>query len=401
MSEPLPGARLLDAGPSGDDTIQSSRIAGRDYVEIHASARPDPSASGFEAQSLSACENLRRLIGLEGGSLRDIVAEKVFLSDIRSQVGPFDRIRREFMEGDGGAPALSPATTLVQQPPARPGQLLEIQAVAVLPGGSGRLISRRMEGLPPGASGRVVEVGELRHLYLAGVVGGTEGDGLDAYGQASSMFRCAEVCLGAEQIPFRDVLRTWIHLPDIDRTYADLNRARSEFFTQRGVRPAPASTGIQGVVYPPDRKCGLSLTTIVGRKRVPSRPVHAPTMNEAPSYGSDFSRGIAADLPDRRVIYVSGTASIDAEGRVVHVGDIEGQVDRMLLNVEEILAGQGTGYAGLVSAITYLKRPEFLEPFRRVAARRGLAERIPNSIVVAGVCRPEWLCEIEAVAVLL
>ena len=130
------------------------------------------------------------------------------------------------------------------------------------------------------------------------------------------------------------------------------------------------------------------------------RPIGAASMCEAPSYGSDFSRGMRVDFPDRSVIYVSGTASIDTKGQVVHVGNIEDQVERMLVNVQQVLAGQRAGYLDVVSAITYLKRPEYLEAFRSVAARRGLPGGVPNTICVADVCRPDWLCEMELTAIL-
>ena len=45
---------------------------------------------------------------------------------------------------------------------------------------------------------------------------------------------------------FRDVVRTWIYLREMDRDYGDLNRARREFFEARGIDPVPASTGIGG-----------------------------------------------------------------------------------------------------------------------------------------------------------
>ena len=64
------------------------------------------------------------------------------------------------------------------------------------------------------------------------------------------MFGVAEDLLQRAGLEFRDVVRTWIHLRDIDRDYADLNRARRAFFAARGIDPAPASTGIGGGPVP-------------------------------------------------------------------------------------------------------------------------------------------------------
>ncbi|MFH1566413.1 MAG: Rid family hydrolase, partial [Gemmatimonadota bacterium] len=86
-------------------------------------------------------------------------------------------------------------------------------------------------------------------------------------------------------------------------------------------------------------------------------------------------------------------------GQVVHVGDIEGQVHRMLLNVEQLLAGSGAGLGDVVRVTTYLKEPEFYSTFVRVCAERGFPADVPHTICHADVCRPDWLCEMELEAV--
>ncbi len=379
--------------------IQTARAVGRDLIELHICARPEPGPLGSEEQARSMYEALLRELRSQGARPADVVVEKVFLGAAARTEGIRD-IRREFYAGGGGAGAAAPATSCVGQSPAWLGQLCELQALVILPAGSAAVASRGIAGLPPGASGRVVEAGGVRLVFLSNLIGGSPGDGLDFSRQATSMFFQAEAALRREGLSFRDVVRTWIYLADIDRDYAALNGVRRQFFASRGVLPPPASTGIGGIPDLPDRACGLDLRAMTRPGTTGVRPIRAASMCEAPSYGSDFSRGMRVDFPDRSVIYVSGTASIDTEGQVVHAGNIEGQVDRMLVNVEQVLAREGAGYLDVVSAITYLKRPEYLEAFRSVAARRGLPGGIPNTICVADVCRPDWLCEMEVTAVL-
>lgn len=407
MSPASGSLRLLDRpsldaarGKEGAFPIRTARIRARSVTELHISAGPDADSGDFARQASSIYEGLLGELRSNGGSARDIVAEKIFFSDLRSQIRALRAIRRDFYEEGMTDGRAYPATTFIQQPPARPGRLCEVQVFALLPSGRGAFVSRPMEGLPAGASGRVIEPADGPHeVFLSGLTGGNRCDGFDFHRQASSAFRRAEECLHDEGLSFLNVVRTWIYLSEIDRDYAALNRARREFFSSRGVRVSPASTGIRGSLHPPDRICGLDLRAVGSKGKAGVRAIHAPTLNEAPSYGSDFSRGMRVDLPDRSVIYLSGTASIDSEGRVVHPGEIEGQVDRMLLNVEQLLAGQGAAYRDVVSAVTYLKRADDLGAFGRVAERRGFHAAIPNTIVVADVCRPEWLCEIEAIAV--
>ena len=58
-----------------------------------------------------------------------------------------------------------------------------------------------------------------------------------------------------------------------------------------------------------------------------------------------------------------------------------------------------TDFSDVVQVITYLKSSKNLELFLQVWDEWGLGG-LPNSIVEAGVCRPDLLCELEALAIL-
>jgi enamine deaminase RidA (YjgF/YER057c/UK114 family) len=124
-----------------------------------------------------------------------------------------------------------------------------------------------------------------------------------------------------------------------------------------------------------------------------------PTLNEAHEYGSSFSRGLKLVLPDKVVLFISGTASLDETGETVHFNDVRKQIERMLLNVQELLRPQGAEFTDVAQVITYLKSANHLETFRGIWQDWGLSG-LPNSFVEAGVCRPELLCELEAIAIL-
>jgi enamine deaminase RidA (YjgF/YER057c/UK114 family) len=125
----------------------------------------------------------------------------------------------------------------------------------------------------------------------------------------------------------------------------------------------------------------------------------SPTLNEAPEYGADFVRGMKVVESNKVALLVSGTASIDENGRTAHVDDFEAQADRMLVNLAALLRGQGADFADVVSAFTYLKHPTDAERLRRKLREAGF-EGFPHAIVIAPICRPELLCETEALAVL-
>ena len=79
-------------------------------------------------QAEIACERLSSLMAAAGGSLADVVKLTVFLTDMRFREA-FAAVRDRFF------PPPFPASTLVQVAGlAAPGLLVEVEAIAVLPG---------------------------------------------------------------------------------------------------------------------------------------------------------------------------------------------------------------------------------------------------------------------------
>jgi enamine deaminase RidA (YjgF/YER057c/UK114 family) len=113
-------------------------------------------------------------------------------------------------------------------------------------------------------------------------------------------------------------------------------------------------------------------------------------------YGVAFERGTRIAFADRSHHYISGTASIDATGSVVHQGDVLRQLDRAIENVDALLRSGQAGLADMMHLTVYLRDPT---DFARVEG--SLAERfggLPRLVVQGAVCRPEWLIEVEGIA---
>jgi enamine deaminase RidA (YjgF/YER057c/UK114 family) len=242
---------------------------------------------------------------------------------------------------------------------------------------------------------RLVRLGDQLSLHTANVYG----VGNDAFHQVWDMFCAAERLLQQCGMGFRDVARAWIHLRDIDRDYDALNRARREFFRSRGIELRPASTGVQGTPFPEAHDFSLRLDAVQSPRAPGFSRMSAPTLNEAWDYGADFSRGLRLTEANKVTLHVSGTASIDEAGRTVNVGNFEAQAERMLDNIEALLAGQAAGFENLVSGVTYLRNPGDAPVLRSMYRQRGF-DKFPCALVEAPLCRPELLCETEAVAIL-
>ena len=344
---------------------------------------------------------LPRLLHRAGAKMGDIILERVFFRDIEHDFETFREVRQESYLEAGVTGEELPAASYINQPPCNSQQAFELQVQAVIPNGNSKVTVESFPEVAPRTTKKIVHIGDRRHLYIMHI-NGSQPDGsipTDFRTQSDTMFAKAVPMLAAHGATFPDVLRTWCYLDDIDRDYDEFNRSRNDFFERENVTRLPASTGIRAGLYPPGALCCFDLYSLLDADGVDVEVMHTPTLNEADEYGSAFSRGMKVVLPEKTVLYISGTASVDERGATVHLDDIRRQTERMLLNVQELLRAQNSTFTDLVQVITYLKRRSYLPTFLDIWQKWGLSG-LPNSFVEAGVCRPDLLCEIEAIAII-
>lgn len=196
-------------------------------------------------------------------------------------------------------------------------------------------------------------------------------------------------------------IRTWFFVRDVDTNYHGLVVARRENFIQQGLTEKThyiSSTGIGG--SPADTKALVQLGTyaITGLEPEQQHYLYAPThLNPTYEYGVTFERGTVVEYGDREHVFISGTASINNKGEVVHVGDIVMQTQRMWENVEALLKEGETGWEDVMQIVVYLRDTADYEVVRQLFAERF--PHIPTVITLAPVCRPTWLVEMECIAV--
>lgn len=215
----------------------------------------------------------------------------------------------------------------------------------------------------------------------------------------------AEEILSDHGWSFADVSRTWFYLDDILDWYDRFNRARTEVFEDFGLLDRsptsviPASTGIGGR-NARGHRCTLDLLAtrpLAGRELSVER-LRNPLQNEAPEYGSSFSRGLNVATDRCRYLLVSGTASIDETGNTIHPGDFICQARRTLDNIESLLASGGAVFDDICQASAFVKRSQDVESLRRILKLRGL-EDLPLVVTIEDVCRDDLLVELDATAV--
>jgi enamine deaminase RidA (YjgF/YER057c/UK114 family) len=114
-----------------------------------------------------------------------------------------------------------------------------------------------------------------------------------------------------------------------------------------------------------------------------------------------FSQG-AVITGNHKTIYVGGQNAMDKEGKLVGKGDIEKQSHQVLTNVEAVLKAADAGLEHVVKWNIY-----FLKGQSPQNALKAIQPRLPKlkdpqlvtGIFVEGLAHPDFLLEIEAVAV--
>jgi enamine deaminase RidA (YjgF/YER057c/UK114 family) len=85
----------------------------------------------------------------------------------------------------------------------------------------------------------------------------------------------------------------------------------------------------------------------------------------------------------------------------VGIGDVEQQANQAMTNIETLLKEAGSRLEDIVKVTIYLVDPRYREPvYRTVGAWLKGVHPVSTGLVVSALARPEWLVEIDAIAVI-
>ena len=102
------------------------------------------------------------------------------------------------------------------------------------------------------------------------------------------------------------------------------------------------------------------------------------------------------------LVFTAGACPLDSEGRVVAVGDHQGQARQALANLRAALAEAGSGFDHVLKSTVYVVAAERAELVRTwsVVEEAFAPSRPPSTLLgVSLLGYPDQLVEIEAVAV--
>jgi 2-iminobutanoate/2-iminopropanoate deaminase len=121
--------------------------------------------------------------------------------------------------------------------------------------------------------------------------------------------------------------------------------------------------------------------------------------SNVPTPMGPYSQGIKASFQE--AIFVSGQVAEDEKGQLVGKDDPEQQARRAFLNLASVLKEAGTTLDHVVKLTIILTSRDFYPAVSKV--RKELFKQdfpTATSFIVSGLAKPDWLLEIEAIAIL-
>ena len=346
----------------------------------------------------------------EEAARHSIVSQTVFVAD-PEWIGECREAVREFY-GEH-----VPATFYIPQRPCD-GKLVAIEAMAV-GGGPGRVeIERHGEHVT------VVRHGGVAWTHVSQATAQTRETGV--YARSLDAFEQMRRMLADRNVPFEQIIRTWLYLGDIvgaegsTQRYMELNRARADVYENVRFLAKHVLPGVTETIYPASTGIGTDIRDLIlggvavttKRDDLVIQPLENPLQTSAfdymASYGPKspkFSRAMALTAGDCATFFISGTASI-TQSESQYAEDVDRQTHQTLDNIAALIAEQNTCHHGLrgrgatlrdlALARVYVKHQRDYQKIRQVCEER--LGPVPVLYTVADVCRPELLVEIEGIA---
>ncbi len=345
--------------------------------EWHAMLHVEPRGDLFQSQYDRLIEAERRLLSRDDIRGARVIFKRYFLSDGTNQ--------QPLMHDEPDTCTVS----YIQQPPLDGSKLalwLYLQR--------GTEVVDHADGM----GSTLVRHNGYEHLWTMGM---TVPEG-SSYAQTRTLLEDYEQLLaGREATMEANCIRTWFFVRDVDTSYKGMVVARRENFEREGLSRAThyiASTGIGG--NPSDTRAVIQFGSYALKGFRPEQQQYLYALshlNRTDEYGVTFERGTRMTYGDRSHLIISGTASIDHRGEVLHVGDIEQQTLRMWENVEALLSEGGGRFSDVMQIVVYLRDISDYDVVSRMFRER--LPEIPTVFTLAPVCRPSWLIEMECIAV--
>jgi enamine deaminase RidA (YjgF/YER057c/UK114 family) len=171
-------------------------------------------------------------------------------------------------------------------------------------------------------------------------------------------------------------------------------------------------TTITKCVFPAALVC-ITLMASAAFVRQPQQPKKSTPMSESSSFRlfnpDTMAKPVAgysqvAEITGGKVVYIAGQVALDASGNLVGQDNFRAQVEQVFKNLNEAVQAAGGTFHDVVKLNYYCAEnvaPSAIPQVREIRDKYVNTQNPPTStfVVVHRLVRPEWLIEVEAVAV--
>jgi enamine deaminase RidA (YjgF/YER057c/UK114 family) len=354
------------------------------------------------AQARLCYENVRRALEGAGATMQDVVEINTYSTHTDYRKVLMD-LRTTYF-----TPPYPASTGVVVSSLFSPEAIFEVEVIAVVREGDEpppQFVD------PPTISkssiySAVVRAGDL--IFTAGQCAHVPTDGTptrshsiigpaDPYVQARQCYQNIRYAVEAAGGSMRDVvkLNTWSTHPDWRKVLLEV---RPEFFEP----PYPASTGVVvSALFKPEAIFEVEAIAVApgGRGGTPQF-LDPPTLSRNPLYSQVVRAGNLVFVSGQCAHAPSGDGTPTRAAGTVGLGDPAAQARQCYENVRLALEAAGATTRDVVKLNTYSTHPEY-HRYLREARPEFFEPPYPAStgVIVPSLSKPEWLFEVEAIAV--
>jgi enamine deaminase RidA (YjgF/YER057c/UK114 family) len=211
--------------------------------------------------------------------------------------------------------------------------------------------------------------------------------------ETKNEYKEIEKMLGKYRFNFKDIHRFWNYMGDILNYYADFNKTRDFYFNKHHIVKYPAATGIEAKLI--NKNIFIGFEAIKG-KNIKIKTLSSNMQKEAYKYGSKFSRAILLSNNNIKKIYVSGTSSIDKNGKSILTSQPRKNIEYVIKAIKNILSQENLTMNDITMSYVYGINNSILDIFKKIYAKKHF--NFPFIELETPICRKDLLFEMECIA---
>ena len=115
----------------------------------------------------------------------------------------------------------------------------------------------------------------------------------------------------------------------------------------------------------------------------------------------DLDNDLCQVVKAGNMLFLRGQVGTDFDGKLIGPGNPEAQTEQAMKNVKQLLEEAGSCLDHICKITIYLTDREIREPVYRTIGKwlKGVFP-VSTGVVVAGLAKPEWLLEVDVIAVI-